>query len=1114
MSYIRSVNGNIEDNPINELNTDYTSSAINKQQMFIEEPVSQYDTEKLNEYRSTIERLRTQTESVNMALEAALVPTIFYGSSIIKNDLYINDDRIFKVNHNKPEYVVQCNMVKFKSNRQKRLCYGKTLHEYTLKGDTIDTILERLNQKYGEICRIEYDEFIDNNPIIRRKDSDEEIDEGIIIDTCIETTIYNLVKLNYVSPFLGFLNGRALSWFDTNIYYDGHDTYIVINGSNFNKDWISDIDINGPSFIYLDLPFKVKYIPRFENIKDRYNNKFLDKTPIFWFGTTDGKIKSDKEFQTQIKDNNDSFNYGIWFERIYCEDENIIYEEFEMDQNALTEGITSKFGILYNKRFTDFDYRFKIKRFNLISFEEDSFGNGVIKDDFDVESHQFNILKITLDNILSNKRRFKIFYNTKVIYDQDNIFRIKNKKYIADEFYRYMCDVTSNVQVFIDEIYNLIDRDKTDYYKLRKEIVNLNNMEEPSTPEDEFIYYENYECRDILRELAHQIFKDDQEIILETINELIDRAYVINYNAINTSTNNSPKNEWFIRKHLPEMFQYTLDEDYPLNDMSLLDEVFDFTYKDTVSYEENLKQATEYIVGYDVDKIEASIKRSVISITKTGKEIKPLIFYDNIDRVEKLTMSRWYSNNTGSNYIMIFKNGELYKDYDTIEYSRFTFSVNMERKEILDDDEFEFIFFLNVNNTVLKSETDDKDEYKIVYGYHPVPMVRYSDNISHIERWQRITGFSLNTNIIDPENLLVLTDRILDNKYNDNISINNSRYELYHRIYSYDKIYDENTKIVKSELKLDEQINGSYRVSKQNSEEYFVEVSSKEGSSFTPIDPPYNITVCSKRQFRYYRIITNSDIINNGYIILPDSIFQNCVNPDQFMIFINGRIIPRNYVFSHAIDGTPISSNRIYLNIDLIDKDIIDIFYVPNNLDYMSAKISNSEKQVNANSQPIDKINSFGYIKFYSYQTQGKNSRHSTFVFINGKKIPTSKIEDITTNMIKVLDDQKSRTRIEVYNHTNMIDNDKIYIKDGLSHKNIKSIDMNNIIDYYNGSLLDDMFNNTSYEKLQILFNSNSMATDEEVVKYINYMSRSAVLNRIKEDYVISEDPGDWIAKV
>ena len=84
MSYIRSVNGNIENNPINELNTDYASSAINKQQMFIEEPVSQYDTERLNEYRSTIEQLRTRTESVNMALEASLVPSIFYGSSVSK----------------------------------------------------------------------------------------------------------------------------------------------------------------------------------------------------------------------------------------------------------------------------------------------------------------------------------------------------------------------------------------------------------------------------------------------------------------------------------------------------------------------------------------------------------------------------------------------------------------------------------------------------------------------------------------------------------------------------------------------------------------------------------------------------------------------------------------------------------------------------------------------------------------------------------------------------------------------------------------------------------------------------------------------------------------------
>ena len=1113
MSYIRSVNGNIENNPINELNTDYTSSAINKQQMFIEEPVSQYDTERLNEYRSTIEQLRTRTESVNMALEAALVPSIFYGSSVSKLkdnkeiNFYVNDDQVYKVNHNKPEYVFECNMIKFKSDREKRLCYDNTLYEYTLKGDTIDIILDRLNEKYGEIKRIDYDEFIDNNPAIRRMDSDVEIDAGTIINTCIETTMYNLIKLNYIYPFLGFLNGRALSWFDVKIYYDNHDVYVVIDASKFTKDWIADIDENGPSFIYLDIPFNVQYVPRLENIKDRYNNKFIDKVPIFWFGTTDGKVRSDELFKDQVKNNNNAFNYGKYFERIYCDDENIIYEEFEMDQDSLTEGITSKFGILYNKRFTDFDYRFKIKRFNLLSFEEDNSGFGVIRDDFQVESHQFNILKITLDNILSNKRRFKIFYNTRIMYDQDNIFRIKNKEYLAEEFYRYMCDVSSNVQVFIDEIYNLIDRDKTDYYKLRKEIVNLNNMEEPSTPEDEFIYYENYECRDILRELAHQIFKGDQQIVLDTINDLIDRAYVDNYNAINPETGKSPKNEWFIRKHLPEMFNYTLDNDYPLSNMELLDEVFDFTYKDTKPYEENLRQATEYIVGYDVDKIEAVIKRSVISITKTGKEIRPLIFYNKTDKVEKLTMNRWYSNNTGSNYVMIFKNGEIYSNYNTIKYDRFTFSVNMLRKEVLDDDEFEFIFFLNVNNNVLKN-----DEY-INYGEHIIPAIRYSDRYNNITSRQRITGFSLNTNIIEPEDLLVLTDKIPDNKYNEYISTY-TRYQLYHRIYSYDNTYNENNKVVKSELKIDEKINGCYRVSKQNSEEYFVEASSKSGSLFTPLTPPCNITVCSTRQFRYYRKTINQVSATYDYISLPNAVFQTCTNPDQFMVFINGRIIPKNHVFSHPIDGTPISHNRIYLDVDLNDGDVVDIFYVPNSLEYMRANISNSEKIVNSNSQPIDKMNEFGYIKFYSYQTQGKNSKHSTFVFINGKKIPASKIEDVTTNMMKVLDNQTSRTRIEIYNHTNMTDNDKVYIKDGLSHKNIKYIDMSDMQDYKDGSLLDDMVSNTSYEKLQVLFDSNSTAQDIDEVQYPNYLSRSEVLNRIKEDYVISGDPGDWIAKV
>lgn len=58
--------------------------------------------------------------------------------------------------------------------------------------------------------------------------------------------------------------------------------------------------------------------------------------------------------------------------------------------------------------------------------------------------------------------------------------------------------------------------------------------------------------------------------------------------------------------------------------MHLLDEVFNFTYDFNQTYEENLKNGLNYIVGYDADKLEQSIKRSIVSFSKTGAELKKL----------------------------------------------------------------------------------------------------------------------------------------------------------------------------------------------------------------------------------------------------------------------------------------------------------------------------------------------------------------------------------------------------------------------------------------------------------------------------------------------------------
>lgn len=1083
-------------NPINELNTEYLAPAtsklnLNKQQMYTNNPISTFDNETLNSYRSTIEQLRTKTESMNMALESALVPSIFYGSSIIKKDRFVFEDKVYDINRNLPEYVFKCNMIKYKSDKLRRLCYSRTLNEYTLPGDTIDIILERLNEKYkNAIGNITYEVFIKANPKLRRFEYDMELDEGIIIDTTVQSTMYNLIQYGYIFPFLGFMNNRALSWDHVNIFNDGKDSYVVIDGQIMNNDWeIKPDEFDDAKFLYLDIPFNIKYY----RVGETPDSRFWNSIPMIWFELNSGYVRSDEDFLKEISNNNSAFSYGYWFPKIYIDDKSVKYEEFLMDEGELKSdyGFISKFGILYNKKFNTFDYRCKLKRFNFLCFEDASCTNhiGKICDDFQVESHQFNIVKITLDKINNKPRRFKIFYNTKVLYDQDNIFRFKNINYLSNKFFEYIKDVNSNVQLFIDEIYNLISRDTDDIYKLRTETIRFNNLEEGSTPYDEFIYYENYECRDILREFAYRIFNEDQSIILETINNLIDRAYIDNYNAVNPITNKSPKNEWFIRKNLAEMFLYTIDElSYPLSGMSELDEVFDFTYKDTLTYEENLTNAAEYIIGYDMDKLEASINRDIISITKTGSE---MLNYRNDRGI--VTMSRW----SGNNYVMIFQNGKLYSNYNTITYTDLTFKFYLPDDLFSLNDEYEFVFFLNINNNVIET----------TYKNLEIPDIKSKRTNSRKYIW----CIPCNTNLFKPEDLLILTNKLLDNDYNNKINFNDdtSRYKLSHKILSYDSYFDTNKSICMV-LKDDIKTNGSHRVSKQNNEEYFIQVAAPDSDDYNKAEyKNAKISVCSSRQFKYIRILIRNNFHSGVFDLSSNTELKYCIDPNRFMIFVNGTILPRTYVYVRSVNDTPVWKPILYINIDLKQDDVVEIFYLPNELQYMNSSLVNATGDTRGDG--ISVADPSGYIKFYSYKNFGKNSKHSLLLFINGKKIPASSLEDVTTNMIKVFKNLKNGERLEIYNFVNTTDLDKIYIKDGLTY-DPDYISISNYTSY--DSLLDKIVNGSTYSNLNLLFRNYASISNTEETLYPDYLSKREVLQKIIETYQTDTDINSWIVKL
>lgn len=1554
-NYIEDVQGKKNNNPINETNTEYKHNRkewnsvditegniykndesdnynLNRQKMYNNaEPISVIDTEYTNEYRSTVERLRTQTESYYEALESALVPSIVPGMAIqpftyfspdeadesiepkkILSEQYIFQDHPVNIDSNKHECVFRCNMIKFKPNRNRRLIYDRYIHILSKEGETAKDIAKRI---YDE-------EFISNDKIldgISRLATDTEsiniisdiaekivnnikkeyfnkfnnitintvLEEGININTGIPSTLYNLYKLGYVHPFLSFLNGSIVSWSNITISVDNKDVYLIINTERYNGSIYEITNENSMDllFTYVDIPFKVDYIKYGQNLSSPINSslsKYRNKNvvPIFLIESRLGAVFSDEDFKTMSNDtmfldfgrhNNGSFD------RIYTDDPYIVYEEMTIDPPNNNEyDLTSKLGKLFNYRFVDYDYRCKLKKFNFLGFSDikSSVGHiGTLKDDFDVEWHQFNILNFTFDKLFNDKRRFKVFYNTKVLYDQDNMLRIRNKQYLANEFEKYRLSITANIEVFMKELYslskkdigryilpnyntdyrievsyeyktpyevaellgylndmetfkkidmfkdtddegyylfkygafvatyvnNLSDRDiknnklilpidihayniyefdprgaiipdfnkimfykgiyvekedpdtKPDQLKIRYEFAHLDGVEEGSTPLDEFIYYKTCrtqlnniaEVRDfitnqpqtskdkqgtnlILKELSRQIFKDEEtpDEVRATMNKLIDRMeYDISVNGeiiisddnsyseednsqmynygiwkYNKNINNREarmiNSEWMIRRNIPEMFQYYLNENMAVTDMDILDEVFDFTYNDQTKYTDNLEKGVNYIIGYDADKLEASIKRSIVSMTRTGKELKTLFnnmndpftltctadnlnltmlmdrntrirtntnkvivdiqkyssnqynkniriiikdtlngttqqiiscnsgtvsgnniqcyrkdgnnmdleiplleintnktirdvtkdhtvsynqcrFNEDINIIEflddagkiivnmepdeiiyrnKIKMSRW-NISKNNNYVMIFKNGELYDKYNSILYNNTHFAIDFNTYDILDKDKFEFIFFLNANNNVIETIIEENKDtqltvpkynistYKNSNGEEDTHKSGYTDGIYNVINDSNIqynfnVAFPCETSLFDPENLLLLVNNIKNNQYLiDDLSLTN--YELDYDIYSYKRVpmnqksdntvYETESKFnyANSYIYKDNKINGLYRVTKQGGGEYFVTFNASN-----TVSPPYILTLCSKRQFRYMQVI--SDITTTQYSCELDEEFKYCTKSNHFMIFKNNHLIPSNSVYVHSIKDTPINSLELYLSCQVNEGDKIDIFYITNDLHNINSEIINGKIIKNINDQDIKILenengNVTSYIRLNSpLYTKGKHlygtsSKHSLFIFLNGKKIPMGELEDISDTIIGIESDQSSCDRLEVFDHLDNLDIlQKLYINDGLSHElfnsdkpNIVSIDITKLNNYTEETMLTKLLDNCTDEQLNKLFydtppkisksNSNS-------IKDKDFLSRDSVIN-----FILSKYPNtgkDWKNKL
>ena len=273
----------------------------------------------------------------------------------------------------------------------------------------------------------------------------------------------------------------------------------------------------------------------------------------------------------------------------------------------------------------------------------------------------------------------------------------------------------------------------------------------------------------------------------------------------------------------------------------------------------------------------------------------------------------------------------------------------------------------------------------------------------------------------------------------------------------------------------------------------------------------------SDEQFRYDYIKVNQNT-DNYKIVLSDE-FKCCTDTDNLMIFKNSRLLPKGSILATPLNNTPISKRELYLNVPVVTDDILEIFYINSKLNLVTNKVTNRVAVLNTNNQPIDKINSGGYIRFND-TVYGVCNKNTLLVFINGIKINKSQLENISNTIIKVSSDIQNVDRLELYSFIDIAKANKILHKDALSHyesingslvdKSMK-IDMGTLPNYNTPSTLDVMINNTSDDNLNILFDTTNIISNTNPIVDGEQYSKQHILSQILADNIIGGDSGDWV---
>lgn len=899
---------------------------------------------------------------------------------------------------------------------------------------------------------------------------------------CFYGRLDRLVYQGLMKPLMVFVDHKFVKWDDIDIVYDSDESWIVLHGEKYAKEYIIDKEIN-----IVIMPFKCEYIG--EETDYSFNANYEALTNYLqdncYIDSNNELYLNIPTMETVYKYNQYPVNVGGWM-------------YYQIKRYHL--------GLLSEDRIK------KLRYIPVFKYLRDS-GGSILS----TKQTRFNALdrdSYTSEDLYAYLNYMELeHYNkfTKLSFTNDGLYDTENGEYsvyITNESTQVHIHDSSDDLIYCDlsDINNVLFRENylvfdNGYFKSEAKIMtSINNiimMDNPDKHKMSIIGVYDKHSAHVIRNTDNFL----KSYMNDKAKKYLEVLYYHNYetetalDAI-TTDNLAYKNidAYFLDKEfafVPKLTDYIVylnDQNTDLvNFVHKALDPFDFTIDKKLTIEESNKKAIDVILDYNPSLLNGAYTTYIDSREFTGSQANDNLVYTFMyqsKRGLKIPRKKYKNHET---YMMVFLNGELFENYyKTIAYANFFFIPVDDDFSFKESDRIEVLYFKNVNNNEIRFSFTEwiyntlLSQSKENSNYYNIDIFSNFIRPEELQIFCHYPKYLIQYPTLIPEASENIAFNISSHETDNTLAIKNSA--IYHITDGYEPLNALDMSDYSTTYH-DIQIGGTdMPITLTTDDINVIDVLTGEDLSaiYTTEQLENTFVATSKYKFVYQRLYVDK----KSYRIALDKRFRYCDNQRQYILFINGRRMKQDsYLVTIPKHTRPFYGLYLYTARFVDANDRVELFYVPYEM-----------TDINIDNKPRCEVKPSGYLDYLKTDLDVPLSKDLYLFFVNGKKIPYNDIADIDSHTVRFTTDINTLkypavTPINVGNIKQVSDNLR---------------DENKISKY--DSLVNFIRTHSAigYEELDNVFGYYAKMTDTEEDKVWANVAHIAILNEIVRDFWVT----------